>query len=315
MRYSEIKNLFRRYLSGQADDDDKRAVEQWYERLEERPSIQLSAAAEKELEAAIWRKLEPRLIKQRRSFRLYAYVGAAAASIALIIFAGIKFISLNEQKSITAPQFQEYVTGTGQRKQLTLKDGTVIALNSATHLRIYQDDPNIRKVEITDGEAFFKVRHDPAHPFLIISAGVITRVLGTSFNIRAYKGLEDLSVAVLEGKVQVADSVRILGVLQEQQKLVFNQHRKTYAIQPLEGDVAAWQQGKLLFRNTSFEEMAQLMHKSYGIYIQSADNRIKQKKFTATLPLSLSAVKAAEVLASIHQFKIKQRRDTIELYH
>lgn len=315
MEYSKVKRLFRKYLSGEVNDEERTAVEQWYDKLDQSPPVQLSVEQESALEAEIWQKLEPGLTRQRKPFRLYTYIGAAAASIALIVFAAWMFSNSNKGTTVAVSQYQDYITGAGERKQLTLQDGTLIALNGATHLRICLDSGNARMVEIADGEAFFKVHHDPARPFLIRSGSVTTRVLGTSFNIRAYNSLEELSVSVLEGKVQVSDSAHTLGVLQKQQALVFNQRRKTYAIEALNEEVTAWQQGKLLLRNTSFEEMAQLMQKNYRIYIRSADNRVKQKKFTASLPLSLSAIKAAEVLASIHQFKIKQRRDTIELYH
>ncbi|GAA0527680.1 FecR family protein [Chitinophaga japonensis] len=314
MEHSHIKRLFGKYLSGKAGQEEQHAVEQWYDRLEKRAPVQLSPEREKALEAAIWQRLEPRLVKRRRPFRRYAYISAAAASVALIITAGILFTMRNKSKTAAAPQFQDYVTGIGERKRLTLQDGTIIALNSATRLRIYTHNANARRVEITDGEAFFKVQHDPAHPFIIRSGSVTTRVLGTSFNIRAYKRLEELYVSVQEGKVQVLDSLRTLGVLGKQQKLVFNQRLKTWSIQGFDGEAAAWQQGKLLFKNTSFREMALLMQQNYGIYITAADDRVRQQKFTASVPVSLSAIKAAEVLASIHQFKIKQRRDTITLY-
>jgi len=313
MEYSQIKELFRKYLSGQAGNDEQKSIEQWYDKLEKRDPVQLSAAAEKALEADIWQKLEPRLLKKRKPRRLYTYVGVAA-SITLIVFAGFFFMTRNKGKADQAPRYQDYYTGIGERKKLTLEDGTAIALNSASRLRIYLDVTVSRRVDIIDGEVFLDVHHDPAHPFIIRSGNVTTQVLGTSLNIRAYKNMEDISISVLEGKVQVSDSIHTLGILEKQQKLVFNQQDKTYAIQASNGDVIAWQNGKLLFKNTSFEEMALLMQKNYGIYLKSADERVKQKKFTASLPLSLSALKAAEVLASIHQFKIKQRRDTIELY-
>lgn len=313
MEYSQIKELFRKYLSGQAGNDERKSIEHWYNKLEKRDPVQLSATAEKALEVDIWQKLEPQLLKQRKPRRLYAYAGVAAG-ITLIVFAGFFFLARNKGKADHASRYQDYYTGIGERKKLRLEDGTVIALNSATHIRIYLDVTVNRRVEITDGEVFLDVHQDPARPFIIRSGNVTTQVLGTSLNIRAYKNMENISISVLEGKVQVLDSIHTLGILEKQQKLVFNQLHHSYAIQAFNSDVTAWQNGKLLFKNTSFEEMALLMQKNYGIYLKAADARVKQKKFTASLPLSLSAVKAAEVLASIHQFKIKQRRDTIELY-
>lgn len=319
MKYVKIKRLFRRYLADKADPEERIQIEDWYDKLEKREPIQLSVAEEKRLEEDMWQRLEPMLsAPQRRPRRLYIYV-SVAASIALLVFAGIIYFKRGDsaKKDIASAErsFKDYYTRTGERKQLRLEDGSVIAMNSATHVRVYLDFSVSRRVELTDGEAFFDVQHDPAHPFMIRSGKVTTQVLGTSFNIRAYKEMENIAVSVVQGKVQVSDDKHALGILEKQQKLVFNQQRATYDIEHFTEDVSAWKNGKLIIKNASFDDMALLMEKNYGITLLTENAAVRKKKFTASLPLSLSAAKATEVIASIHQLKIKQGRDTIELYH
>ncbi|ACU59933.1 FecR family protein [Chitinophaga pinensis] len=318
MKYLKIKRLFRKYLAEKADDEERRLIEHWYDKLDKREPIQLSAAEEEQLEDAIWQRLEPMLsAPQRNTRRLYTYINVAA-SVAVLVFASVFYLKRSKtegQKTADVSElFQDYYTAKGERKQLRLQDGSVIAMNSATHVRVYLDFSTSRRADLTDGEAFFEIQHDPVHPFIVRSGKLITHVLGTAFNIRAYKELREISIAVTDGKVQISDTLQALGIVGKQQKLVFNQQQATYDIQSFSEDVTGWKSGKLIIKNALFEDMALLMEKNYGITLLTARADLRKKKFTASLPLSLSAAKAAEVIASIHQLKIKQGRDTIELY-
>ncbi|MBW8683595.1 FecR family protein [Chitinophaga rhizophila] len=318
MKYLKIKRLFRKYLADKADHDERRLIEQWYDKLGHRASVQLTADEEKQLEEEMWNRLEPMLSAPKRSMRrLYTYI-SVAASVAIIAFAGViyqkRYKTVESKVADVSELFQDYYTRTGERKQLRLPDGTVIAMNSASHVRVYLDFSESRRVDLTDGEAYFDVHHDPAHPFIIRSGKVITRVLGTAFNIRAYRELKEISIAVTAGKVQVSDTVQALGTLEQQQQLIFNQQQATYRIQPFNEDVAGWKSGKLIIKNASFDDMALLMEKNYGISISTSSAEVRKKKFTASLPSSLSAPEATEIIASIFQLKIKRGEKAIELY-
>src|SRR5690606_37685879 len=59
-----------------------------------------------------------------------------------------------------------------------------------------------REVKLT-GEAFFEIKKDESRPFLVYAQGIVTKVLGTSFNIRARQGDEKIIVDVKTGKVAV----------------------------------------------------------------------------------------------------------------
>lgn len=319
MKYLKIKRLFRKYLSEKAGPEERQMVEQWYDKLDKRDAIHLSAAEEQQLEEEMWHRIEPMLSAPQRSVRrLYTYI-SVAASIAVLVFAGIIYQKRHrvvEKKTADVSElFQDYYTRTGERKQLRLQDGSVIAMNSGSHVRVYLDFSKDRRVELSDGEAYFDVQHDPAHPFIIRAGKVITHVLGTSFNIRAYKELKEISVAVTAGKVQVSDTLHTLGILEKQQKLVFDQQQETFAIQPFTEDVAGWKSGKIIIRNVSFDDMALLIEKNYGVTLTTSNADIRKKKFTASIPSSLSATEATEIIASIFKLKIKQEGDTIELYH
>jgi transmembrane sensor len=95
------------------------------------------------------------------------------------------------------------ITPKGRQYSLVLADGTQVWLNAAssiTYPTAFQG--NERKVVVT-GEVYFEVKKQHT-PFLVESRGVVTKVLGTHFNVNAYEDEEDIRVTLLEGSVQVA---------------------------------------------------------------------------------------------------------------
>lgn len=85
---------------------------------------------------------------------------------------------------------------------LTLADGTRVWLNAASSLRYPVNFGEERKVEIT-GEAYFEVARERHRKFIVDAAGVRTKVLGTHFNVNAYKDEGQTAITLLEGSVAV----------------------------------------------------------------------------------------------------------------
>lgn len=94
-------------------------------------------------------------------------------------------------------------TPRGKDMTLELPDGTKAWLNADTKLTFpSQFTGNSREVKLV-GEAYFEVTHDKAHPFIVSTERLVTKVLGTSFDVRAYTGSQP-SVVLIEGSVQVS---------------------------------------------------------------------------------------------------------------
>lgn len=93
-----------------------------------------------------------------------------------------------------------YSTEIGGREVVSLSDGSRLELNSRTLLRT-QVGADVRQVWLDRGEAFFDVKSDPNHPFVIHAGDHKVVVLGTKFSVRQEQ--EQLEVSVLEGRVRV----------------------------------------------------------------------------------------------------------------
>jgi transmembrane sensor len=96
--------------------------------------------------------------------------------------------------------FPSYTTDIGERRSLTLDDGSTVDLNARSRLRI-EFTSKERRVELIDGQAFFQVAKDKTRPFIVSSGDATVRAVGTEFDV--YRKANGTTVTVLEGRVAV----------------------------------------------------------------------------------------------------------------
>jgi len=119
---------------------------------------------------------------------------AAAAAVALVAF------GLSGAFDAKKPAFQTYATTIGGRETLALADGSEIELNTDTVLRI-SNAAHGRKAWLDKGEAYFKIKHDAAHPFVVVAGAHRITDLGTKFTVRD-EGT-GIKVALMEGRARL----------------------------------------------------------------------------------------------------------------
>jgi transmembrane sensor len=143
--------------------------------------LQALAAATPEQAEKTERRIKPVLLALAAGIGALAVLGAIGA------------------RYMNAPQMRTYSTDVGGRELVAFADGTQIELNTNTVLRTRMTTKE-RTVWLDKGEAYFRVHHDPAHPFTVITGGHRVTDVGTSFFIRRDPGR--LEVALLEGRVR-----------------------------------------------------------------------------------------------------------------
>ncbi len=99
-----------------------------------------------------------------------------------------------------APVEQNYATTIEGYERVTLEDGSMVELNSASEVTV-RFSPRERRVRLVRGEAHFTVAKNNARPFVVEAGGVAVRAVGTAFNVRL--GAREVEVMVTEGKVGV----------------------------------------------------------------------------------------------------------------
>jgi transmembrane sensor len=130
--------------------------------------------------------------RARRQRRL-AFIAAACGTLAAAALVIWLVLPMNGIQTVTTPA--------GQRDSVTLSDGSRVELNAGTSVSI-ENTRTERRVQLSEGEAYFVVKKNAARPFIVYTSVGSVRVTGTIFDVRTEPGGE-LEVTVVEGNVQV----------------------------------------------------------------------------------------------------------------
>lgn len=258
------KALLKRYLQDAASPEEKEQVEYWYSTLDNPAQSPLSAEERAILQQAILQQVTrataPVIPLYRRKWLRYA---AAAAVLFTAGLGGWHYFAYQQPTAAMIVQ-----TGNGSTKQILLPDSSIVTLNAGSTLQVAANFGRRERTVVLDGEAFFIIHPDPAHPFRVQHGQLTTTVLGTAFNVHAYPGEADTKVAVANGKVQVEVSGQHY-VLEASETLQYNSLNKI-ALKSREdaAQIGQWQQAVLDFNGYTLTAMVAELQRQYPVKIQ-----------------------------------------------
>ncbi len=227
---------------------------------------------------------------------------AAAAAILILGIAGALLYRGRQDTGIariapvTAARDKEVVTRYGTRSFLELPDGSKLWLNAGSRVKYAEGFAGGRELTLA-GEAFFDVKHDPGHPFIIHTGKLDIKVLGTSFNLKAYPSDSTVETTLIDGKVEIdfQEAGRDKIVLRPSEKVVIPV-METKPAQELNARVdrltvnpdptyktlieTSWVEDKLIFRNETFSDVSRRLERWYNIRFSFEDKRHLQDKLT-----------------------------------
>lgn len=231
---------------------------------------------------------------------------AVAASIALIFTALFSLDMFHPERAVEEQELvvHEITTKNGQRTQLNLSDGSRVYLNAGSKLSV----PETFKSEgprelVLSGEAWFEVAHDPERPFIVFTEDVMTRVLGTKFQVRSYPEDEQVEVVVSEGKVELQklDTSNTTGkiITKNQIGVLFNDGLTTVSSVSDLSPYSGWTNGKLVFLQDPLQKVILRLERWYNIDIRvdPALFELNQKQLTASFTEKQSVHEVLEAIA------------------
>ena len=188
-------------------------------------------------------------------------------------------------KSTLASAMNTLIVPVGGEYQLNLPDGTKVWLNSLSQLKypIYFTG-NERKVYL-QGEAYFEVKHDPEHPFIVATEkGMEVTVLGTSFNMMTYDDEPSMQTTLVKGSVQVnltnGETVKIEPGEQAQ----FNKSSMNVKVTDVDANIyTAWVNGRFVFEQENLESILRKLGRWYDVNIFYQNESVKNKRLSADL--------------------------------
>lgn len=246
------------------------------------------------------------------------------AAVVAIVLAGIlvynrEAIFFNKTDQLTLEQAQTRAT---EIKTIVLPDGSTVKMNSGSSLK-YPDHftADTRDVYLS-GEAFFDVKKDPEHPFIVHTEQLAVKVLGTAFDVKAYQNDAFTETTLIRGKVSIS---------------LKNNTARTYILKPndkftLAGGKAsmsqlthfsgtgtdkvmetAWTNHELIYKNNRFDEVARLFERWYDVKITFKEADLKTVKFTGHVDKETIA-EALNVLKLIENFNYSIKGKNVYIY-
>ncbi len=137
--------------------------------------------------------------KNDRKYRILKWACGTAAGIIAVLACSLAFVLGNPD---TETEWMEVCVPNGDKSELVLADGTKLHLNSGTRVTYPSAFGEGERRIFVEGEIFAEVTADSEHPFVVHTENMDVRVLGTTFNLRAYRNSDCVEVFLIEGKVQ-----------------------------------------------------------------------------------------------------------------
>ena len=213
--------------------------------------------------------------------------------------------------NVQVPVSNQVIIPSGTMSTLTLSDNTVVYLNAGSKL-IYPSEFNGDEREVLlFGEAFFEVSKNKSKPFIVKTASLSVKVLGTKFNISAYSEDNDINTVLVEGLVSVkrndASIFERSITLEPNQMVRYNKQSKELTTSTVDAEYyTLWKDGMLKFEN---EELSSIIHKIerfYNLTITLKDPMKGNIQMSGKLNLSENEYEVFEYLTTITKMEFEK---------
>ncbi|GGF19968.1 FecR family protein [Flavobacterium limi] len=205
----------------------------------------------------------------------------------------------------------------GKTFKVTLSDGTQVNMNAGSSLRYpVQFIKGHKREVVLEGEAFFDVAKDKAHPFIVKTRGVHVKVLGTKFNVSSYKEDADINTVLVEGSVSLSDAANRKAMLVPGEKGSWNSKNTEIAVEAVDTRFyTEWINGEIVFRKTAFRDIIIKLERTYDVTIENNRKNILDKKFNASFNKNIESIeKVLETMSKIQGFTYTKEGRLIKIY-
>jgi transmembrane sensor len=219
------------------------------------------------------------------TFKLQPMLAIAASIVVLLGVFWFYNAQIKHRSAVNTLAFVEKRTGFGEKKKISLPDGTSVVLNAASTLRISNNFDGEKREVYLEGEAWFDVKRDPQKPFIVHTGKIATQVLGTHFNVSAYQNDANITVSLVQGKVQVDmnnDPAKRIILDPGKQMTYSKANRQAHVTDFVAEDITGWKENKLVFNYDSWPEAAKKLSRWYAVPVQLKDSTLLRCKLKGT---------------------------------
>jgi len=317
--HKDFDQLLSGYLSGELSPDELSFFEEELRKdparqevLDEYRLIWDSASPEHGYDLdAEWILLQKKLpeIERRSGRSLLFYTYRIAAVLVVGLFLAFSSVYLGRHLGM------DRVIATSEAVEAVLEDGSRVLVNRNSELRYRKSFGSEERKVYLSGEAWFDVTRDSTMPFVIDAGAALVQVLGTSFNVNAYKENPTVEITVESGLVALSskEENKDLIVMKAGSGGSYNKSQKELKLIPsADPNSISWKTRELFFEEKSLQEVAELVSRVYDVHIVIMNQDLADCPITVTFnDQSLTAI--LNVLELTLDLKITQAGDEIRL--
>lgn len=306
MQIRKFRSLLNRYTQGKTTPPEEHTLEVFFDHMQQRGTSADTIKNDLVLRNKLIQKIERRIHREKQ---LAIGLRVAAVICFLLLAAGTLY-----RLNFTEPRVPMLTVTAGASKQtFLLPDSSKVHLNAGSSLSFPEAFSTSERVVKLNGEAYFEVTHDEQRPFIVQSAMLTTRVLGTRFVVSNYPQ-ELPTVTVVSGKVKVTGSSEETPVILTADQQAFTDMNgkglKSKSVHAT--DFLSWTYEKIDLDHANIEAVIAVLSKQFHqqVKLQSASYP------DCTISGSFSAASLEEVLENIgFVFGLTYERDSQGTYH
>ncbi|GGK12272.1 iron dicitrate transporter FecR [Yeosuana aromativorans] len=197
---------------------------------------------------------------------------------------------------------------------IKLSDGTQVWLNSESQLKypVAFVEGETRKVELVYGEAYFEVSPSTLHKgakFQVYNKSQKVEVIGTEFNIKAYRDESEIYTTLVKGVVAISTSSGNK-ILAPNQQSKLNLTNNTLAISQVNVDTeTSWRRGLFSFKDKSLKEIMKVLARWYDVQVVFENKSLESLKFKGNLNKNQSIEEILSIMKSstINNYEITDK--------
>lgn len=276
MKKEQLIKLADKYSNNNCTEAEKEVVELFFQKLQKKEK-ELPIDLSEEKRDELFLKITAEINKSNFRFRNLVYKISKIAAVALF-FIGIPLATIfyGNEKNETV----NHLAAKSEIKNILLPDGSQVILNANSSISYSEDFKQNRKLKLI-GEAFFKVVKNPKSPFVVETSQFKTKVLGTSFNVKAYPNTIN-TVSVVTGKVEVNSKENLAwkSILIKNQWISIKKQEAPQLSNDNAKDFNAWTKNILIFQNSSLRETAITLENQFNVTIVFEKQELEELRIT-----------------------------------
>lgn len=314
-----------KYIEGTLPDDERAQVDDWvaaspenaklleqvYFTLQVTDRVRVMESVDPEMALVRFKskvRKQNKKVSLHRSLQMLQRV-AAVLFIPVLVLSAYLFMQIGQEEV----RMVEVRTNPGVVSTFDLPDGSKVWLNAGSSLKYPKNFwPECRQVELT-GQGYFEVAKNPEKPFIVkVDPSYSVEVLGTRFDVSAYKDDEFVSTTLVEGSVQLniakAGGHVVHQILKPDERAEFTRvGGKLYITSVNADNNTAWRNGEIIFKNQPMSRVLKALTRHYNVRFDVKDKEVLEAIITAKfkeeqLPQVMEYLK----LASNVKFKISK---------